>query len=149
MTDISVTRTDHQSENRAWYLGTPAIPGHVRSATLDIASFTEASHYPNGFVPSGIVLAFDSVSGLAVPYDDAFDADPATAAQEGQGHDVAAGLLFASAAVPASGANPGVGMLVAFAAVDPDKLPIAAGTAGGGFLDAAGQTDLSLIYFET
>jgi hypothetical protein len=34
--------------------------------TLNLSAFTSATHYPNGYIPSGTPVAI--VSGLAVPY---------------------------------------------------------------------------------
>lgn len=129
MTDISVTRTDFQVENRSWLLGPHGTePGTTPSVTLDIASFAEATHYPNGYLPSGLPLGRIDVNGRYGPYDNA--------ATDGRG--TAAGLLFSSVKVPDSGANPGGAMLV-HGFVDIDKLPVA--------LDTTGQDDLALIHF--
>lgn len=150
MTDISVTTTAFQVEKRSWYLGTADNPGFTLNGVLDISAFTAASHYPNGYLPSGLVLGRITASKLYAPYNDAFDADPVTAGQQGDGREVAVGMLFSSVKVP----NPsdttvdvGAAILVAFAPIKISKLPIASGTAGGGFLDAAGQADLTRLYF--
>jgi hypothetical protein len=150
MTDISVTKTSFQAENRSWYLGTADDPGFTLSGKLDVSAFTAASHYPNGYIPSGIVLGRITATGLYAPYDDAFDADPATAGQQGDGREVAVGLLFSSVKVPNladTTIDVGGAILVAFAPIKVSQLPIPAGTAGGGFLDAAGQADLNRLYF--
>ena len=39
---------------------------NARTEILDISTFTAATHYPNGFIPSGTALA--KVSGMMVPY---------------------------------------------------------------------------------
>jgi hypothetical protein len=150
MTDISVITTQFQVENLSWDLSTKDNPGFALNGTLDVSAFTAASHYPNGYLPSGLILGRITATGLYAPYDNAFDADPATAGQQGDGREVAVGLLRASTKIP----NPanttvdvGAAILVAFAPVRISKLPIAAGTAGGGFLDAAAQADLNRLYF--
>lgn len=38
-----------------------------RTESLDMAAFTQATHFPNGYIPSGTPLAL--VSGQLVPYD--------------------------------------------------------------------------------
>ncbi len=38
-----------------------------RTGIIDISAFTPATHYPDGFIPSGTPVAL--VSGLYVPYD--------------------------------------------------------------------------------
>lgn len=131
MTDISVTRTDFQVENRSWLLGPHGTePGTTPSVTLDISAFTEADHYPNGYLPSGLVVGLITASGLYGPYDDAAI----------DGTETAAGILFSSVKVPDSGADPG-GAIVVHGFVDPAKLPANNG------LDTAARADLSLIHF--
>lgn len=129
MTFIGVETTDHQVEDRSWYLGTEALPGFTVSGALDMSAFVEAAHYPDGYVRSGQPLGRISATGLYGPYDDA--------ALDGRG--VCAGLLFSSVKVPLGGADPGCAVLRSFTAVKPSKLPVA--------LDAAGQADLPLIDF--
>jgi hypothetical protein len=54
------------AEDRSWLAsdhGTTA----TRTITLDISAFTEGTHYPDGFIPSGTVLA-ELASGLYGPY---------------------------------------------------------------------------------
>jgi len=142
MTDISVVSTAFQVENRNWYLGTADEPGFTKSVNLDVSGFTAATHYPNGFLKSGIVLGMITATGKYVPYVDA--------AVDGSG--VAACILFSSVKVPdladlthdVNGAG-----LCAFAAVSLAKLLLVVANAatGGGFIDANGQTDLRNIYF--
>lgn len=140
MTDINVSSAAYQVEKRSWYLGTADIPGFSISGTLDVSAFTAATHYPNGYFPSGIVLGVITASGLYGPYD-----DTAT-----DGRQTAAGILFSAVKVPNTAdttKDVGAGILVAYAPVRLSKLPIANGATGRGYIDAAGQTDLKLIYF--
>lgn len=53
-------------EDRSW-LGSRDGTEVTESITLDTSTFTEGTHYPNGFVPSGTVLAKLS-NGLYGPY---------------------------------------------------------------------------------
>ena len=39
----------------------------ARTEILDISTFTAGTHYPNGFIPSGLPVA--KVGGVLVPYD--------------------------------------------------------------------------------
>lgn len=140
MTDISVAVTNYQVEKRSWLLSPHGTePGTTPTITLDVSAFTPATHYPNGYLLSGIVLGRLTATGLYAPYVDA--------AVDGTG--TAAGLLFSSVKVP----NPGVttidvaGALLVHGFVAPAKLPIANAATGGGFLDANGQADLKLIHF--
>lgn len=129
MTFIGVETTDYQVEDRSWDLSPHGSePGTTPSITLDVSAFTEATHYPNGYLPSGLPLGKITATGLYGPYDNAAV----------DGREVAAGLLFASVKVPASGADVG-GALKVHGFVDADKLPVT--------LDAAGQADLTLIHF--
>jgi hypothetical protein len=40
---------------------------NARTEILDISTFTAATHYPNGYIPSGMPVA--KVGGVLVPYD--------------------------------------------------------------------------------
>ena len=140
MTDISVVSTAYQVEKRSWFLGTADQPGFTVGGTLDISAFTAATHYPNGYLLSGIILGRITATGLYKPYDDAAV----------DGSQSAVGILFSSVKVPNladTTKDCGGAILVAFAPVLTAKLPIANGATGKGFIDAAGQTDLKLLYF--
>lgn len=137
MVDISVTKTDFQTEDLSWDLSTGDIPGFRVSGLLDISAFTEATHYPNGYLLSGLVVGLITASSTAEspvvgPYDDgAVD-----------GRETAFGILAASTRVPDTTdttKDVSSAFLVAFAPVRLSKLPIA--------LDAAGQADLPNLYF--
>lgn len=52
--------------NFAW-LGTRHGINNNRSVMLDISAFDQATHYPDGYIPSGTPVA--EVGGLLVPYD--------------------------------------------------------------------------------
>lgn len=140
MTDISVASTSYQVEKRAWLLSPHGTdPGTTPTITLDVSAFTAATHYPNGYLLSGIVLGRITATGLYAPYVDA----------NVDGTGTAAGLLFGSVKVP----NPAVttidvaGAMLVHGFVAPAKLPIVNGATGGGFIDANGQIDLKLIHF--
>ena len=140
MTDISVQTTAFQVEKRSWLLSPHGTePGTTPSITLDVSAFTAATHYPNGYFPSGIVLGVITATGLYGPYDD-------TAVD---GRQTAAGILFGSVKVPNTAdttKDVGAAMLV-HGFVKISKLPIANGAAGRGYIDANGQTDLKLVHF--
>ncbi len=69
MTDISVSTTAYQVERRDWLLSPHgAGPGTNRVIVLDVSAFTEAIHYPNGYIPSGCPLSKITASGLYGPY---------------------------------------------------------------------------------
>lgn len=65
--DISVRTTLYQAEDRSWLdsqHGTEA----VRTITLDMSTFNAQTHYPLGYLPSGILLGEITSSGLWGPY---------------------------------------------------------------------------------
>jgi hypothetical protein len=128
-TYIGVETTQYQVEDRSWLLSPHGTePGTTPSVTLDTSAFTAGTHYPNGYLPSGLVVGRITATGLYGPYDNsAVD-----------GRQTAAGILFSSVKVPTSGGDP-AGAIVVHGFVDADKLPIA--------LDAAGVADLGLIHF--
>jgi len=69
MTDISVSKTNYQTEKLSWLLDRGGW--EQESITLDISAFTAGTHYPNGFIPSGTNLGKITASGLYGPYDNA------------------------------------------------------------------------------
>ncbi|MBS42923.1 MAG: K structural protein [Nocardioides sp.] len=132
MTDISVTTTSYQAENRSWLLSQWGQgPGENPSCVLDISTFTEGVHYPNGYLESGTQVAVISETGgvLTVgPWDpDAVD-----------GSEVLKGFLHSAVKVPPSGADPG-GALVVCGFVKVSKLP--------GSVDIADLPTASLFHF--
>lgn len=132
MTDISVTNTVTQVEDRSWDLSPHGSePGAVLNATLDVSKFAEL--YPNGYIPSGIVLGQITASKLYGPYD--------TAAVDGS--EVAAGHLFGSLTVKAGATKIGGGLKV-HGFVKESRLPQ---TTGKGALDAAAKTALKLVHY--
>lgn len=54
------------SGNLAW-LGSAHAIHNARTETISVAGFTEATHFPNGFIPSGTPVA--KVGGVLVAYD--------------------------------------------------------------------------------
>ena len=88
--DISVRTVDYGVEDRSW-LGSAHGTEATRTITLDMSTFTAGTHYPDGFIPSGTVVARNDTSGMYEPYD---------------GDNTAAGFLFNSITV-ASDANVG------------------------------------------
>lgn len=59
------TETIHAGD-QSW-LGSTAHIANARTELLDISTFTPATHYPNGFIPSGTPVA--KVGDVLVPYD--------------------------------------------------------------------------------
>lgn len=72
--DLSVrTKHDYRTDDQRW-IGPGGIATLIdggRSITLDRSVFVLATHYPNGFIPSGIALGRITATGLYAQYDDA------------------------------------------------------------------------------
>ena len=60
------TEQDVVVGNMEW-LGSNHGIRNARTEILDISMFTAATHYPNGYIPSGMPVA--KVGGVLVPYD--------------------------------------------------------------------------------
>ena len=136
-TDIGLQTTNYQVGDRRWLLsphGTDYTPG----VTLDVSKFTQGTHYPNGYIPSGTVVGRVTASGKVGPYDDAAS----------DGTQTAVGILFADCRVVrqngTTAPSVGTGILV-HGIVSAGKLPF---QSGKGSIDAAGKTALALIRFE-
>ncbi len=128
--DISVRRDQILTENRSW-LGSQHGTQATRTVTLDLSTFTQATHYPQGTVPSGVLLGKIDASNLFGPY------DPAAT----DGRQNPAGHLFNTTAVPSGTARVGAPLLEHGAVVE-SKLPANHG------LDASAKTALGgrIIY---
>ena len=138
MTDISVTSTSYQVEDRSWMLSQWGQgPGENPSCILDVSAFTANTHYPNGYLPSGLPLGkitATSVNGALVvgPYDD-------TAVD---GRNTCVGFLHSAVKVPnLADTTKDVGAaLVKAGFIRESRLPVA--------IDANGKADLKLVSFE-
>lgn len=137
-TDISVSTTSYQVDNRSWLVSSHGTE-YTPSATFDVSAFTEATHFPNGYLLSGIVVAKLTSGGKYVPYVDAGSGGAGTAA----------GIIFSAVKVTTTDTTKDVGgAVLVHGAVDAAKLPIANAATGGGFIDANGRVDLKNIVFE-
>lgn len=124
MTDIAVSTVGYQAEKRSWLLGPHGTePGTNPGITIDASLFTAATHYPNGYLPSGTVL-----SSAGGPY---------------SGAGAAAGILFSSLKISSATAKVG-GATVVHGFVKTGKLPF---QSGAGSLGAGGAAALPLIHF--
>lgn len=135
MTDISVEKKEYLPADRPWLLfEASGNDGPVSTTTivLDFSLFTKATHYPNGFLPSGLVLGKVTTGGRGAPYSDAAS----------NGTQTAIGFLYNAVAVPSDLTKKvAVAVTDCFAVVSESRLPANHG------LDAAGKTDLKLIQF--
>lgn len=141
MTDITVTTTSYQVEDRSWLIHQPGGSGYgfTIGGTLDISAFN-AAHYTNGYIPSGTVVGALSSGGKWVPYLNAGSL----------GAETAVGILFNSVKIPNTAdltVDCGGVIVVAFAVVKEANLPFTSSTTQGGYIDATGRTDLPRIHF--
>jgi hypothetical protein len=146
-TDISVLTTPYQTGNRSWLIPQPGGIGHgfTEPGVLDVSSLTAATHYPNGYVPSGAVLGI--ITATSDVNHTTYGAYDDTAVD---GRAVAAGILFDDVPIPNLldlTKDPGIAVVTAFAVVRRTRLSIANGATGRGYIDANGEADLKLIKF--
>lgn len=135
MTNIALERTSYQVEKRGWLWGEHGTePGCNPTITLDFAAggLTAGTHYPNGYVPSGIVLGKITATGKYGAYD--------SAATDGRQNPV--GLLFSAVKAPQNTATPVGAALFVHGFVDATRLPFQSGIGGA---TTAAQTALTHI----
>lgn len=60
-------RTENFGAGDQSWLGSAHGLGNCRTETLDLSAFTAATHYPDGYIPSGTPVS--KVGGVLVPYD--------------------------------------------------------------------------------
>lgn len=120
--------TESFSQDRRDWLAGDHGTDIALSVTLDVTKFTAGTHYPDGYVKSGIPLGKITTGGKYGPYDD-------TAVD---GRQTLVGFLFTGVeVVTRRGAtlSSAVGSMLVHCAVKESKLPVA--------VDAAGKTDLA------
>lgn len=130
MTSIAVeTVGSYQADDRSWLVGKHGTED-TPSVALDVSAFTANTHYPNGYLKSGIVLGKITATGKYGPYDNAAV----------DGRETAAGILFSAVKVPdtADTTKDTNGAVLVHGFVIASKLTGS---------DANAQTDLRLIHF--
>lgn len=135
MTDIAVQSTSYLPADRPWLLFTasgPEQPVPTDAGVINFALFDAEDHYPNGFIPSGVVVGRVTATNRIGPY----------LAGASDGRETAIGFLYNAVAVPADTARKvAVAVVDCFAVVSESRLPANHG------LDAAGRADLPLVKF--
>jgi hypothetical protein len=66
--NLSPIKETFGQDNQTW-LGSAHGTSSADTATLDLTTFTQAVHYPNGYLPSGTPLAKITSSGKYGPYE--------------------------------------------------------------------------------
>lgn len=124
--ELSIKTESWTGDNQSW-LGSAHGVGDVgRPVTLDLSAFTGGTHYPNGFLMSGLPLGKITATGKYAPYNNA----------NSDGTEVLAGFLLTPIAAPATDLDP-VGALYEHGQVVRANLPIAIDSAG--VADVAGR----------
>lgn len=135
MTDISVEKKTFLPADRPWLLFEATGNNGPVSTThglIDFALFTAGTHYPDGFIPSGVVVGRVTTGGKLGPY-----AGGAT-----DGRQTAVGHLYNAVAVPTDLARKvAVAVTDCFAVVTESRLP------SGHGLDAAAKAELPMIAY--
>ncbi|MFI7096437.1 head decoration protein [Streptomyces lydicus] len=67
--DLSLKTVSYSQDRKDW-LGSQHGTDVLRSITLDVSTFTKATHYPDGYLKSGIPLGKITSSGKYGLYDD-------------------------------------------------------------------------------
>ncbi|MFE5093211.1 head decoration protein [Streptomyces sp. NPDC056638] len=124
--DLSLKTESFTQDRRDW-LGSAHGTDAPVSATLDVSKFTAGTHYPDGYIKSGVPLGKITATGLYGPYDDA-----AT-----DGRQTLVGFLFTAQDVNARrvASTKVVGSMLIHCFIREAKLPVA--------VDAAGKTDVA------
>ena len=121
-----ITETFSQ-DKRDWLQGNHGTDIAL-SVTLDVSKFTAGTHYPDGYIKSGIPLGKITTGGKYGPYDDAAS----------DGRQTCVGFLFTGVEVVTRRGvtvTSTVGSMLVHCAVKESKLPFA--------VDAAGKVDLA------
>ncbi len=124
--DITVRSEAFGVEDRSW-LGSAHGTEATRTITLDVSAFTAGTHYPDGYIPSGTVVAQITATGLYGPYSSGGAGGLADAA----------GFLFNS--VPIHGTADVGAPLLEHGMVIEDRLPENSGFDAGAATDMAGR----------
>jgi len=124
------TKLDLRNEDHRWIApGGISALADCDTVVLDRSAFDLAGDFPNGYVPSGVVLGKITSSGLYAPYDNALS----------NGLEVAVGFLAVSVVMDRDNASTAdeLAALYWHGEVDESALPTNHG------LDAAAKTDLA------
>lgn len=119
------TEETFEQDDKSWIRRREGVDD-AQSITLDLSLFTEATHYPDGFIPSGVTLGKVTADGLYGPYDDAL----LNGQEDFRGH-----LLSAVVVRPTQTTGKSVGALFWRGTVEEARLPANHG------LNAAAKVD--------
>ncbi|MEV7425152.1 head decoration protein [Streptomyces sp. NPDC091212] len=124
--DLNLKVESFTQDRRDW-LGSAHGTDAPVSVTLDVSKFTKATHYPDGYLKSGLPLGKVTTGGKYGPYDDAAS----------DGRQTLVGFLFTAVDVDARkvASTSVVGSALIHCFIREAKLPVA--------VDTAGKTDVA------
>lgn len=125
--DLSLRTETFGQDDQSW-LGSAHGTEAARSITLDVSTFTPATHYPDGYLKSGLPLGKITASGKYGLY--------ATGASDGR--QTMVGVLFTAVKVGSANTVPVSGAMLLHCIVVESKLP-APGVDAGGKTAVAGR----------
>ncbi|MDR2256983.1 MAG: head decoration protein [Arthrobacter sp.] len=105
--DISIKRRNYPADNQSW-LGSATGTTSAQSVALDLSTFTKATHFPDGYLKSGLPLSKRAGGKYGLAETEKLD-----------------GFLFTPTDVPADTATPVGAALLVHGIVRTAKLPVA------------------------
>ncbi|MEU0858420.1 head decoration protein [Streptomyces griseofuscus] len=129
--DLSLKTVSYSQDRKDW-LGSQHGTDVLRSVTLDVSTFTKATHYPDGYLKSGLPIGKITATGKYGLYDDT----------KTDGRQTLVGFLWTGVEVIDHRGNASTsvgGSMLIHGFINTAKLPVT--------VDAAGWTDVaSRIY---
>lgn len=123
--DIAPVTTSYALDDLSWLASQHGVEA-AESITLLKSAFTSGTHYPDGFLKSGIPLGKITASGKYGPYNDAAS----------DGTEVLVGFLYGGVDASSTSANLG-GAMLTHCKIRESRLPIAVNS--NGKADVAGR----------
>ncbi|MBQ1122640.1 head decoration protein [Streptomyces sp. B15] len=121
--ELSLKTTTYGVDDQSW-LGSEHGTQATESVTIDVSTLTQATHYPEGYIKSGIPLGKITASGKYGLYNDAAV----------DGTETLVGFLFAAVPAPTNTIDV-AGAMLTHGKVRTSRLPVS--------VDAAGQADVA------
>lgn len=122
--ELSLKTEQFASDDQSW-LGSEHGTQATETIVLDTSTFTPATHYPDGFFKSGLLLGMITTSGKYGPY----------SAGASDGRETLVGFLYAAVPAPAVNTLDPAAALFTHGKVRSARLPVA--------VDAAGMADVA------
>lgn len=127
--DLLIRETTYGQGNHKW-LASAHGTENADTVTLDLNLFTEGTHFPNGYIPSGVALGKVTATGVYGPYSDA----------AGDGRTALVGFLYMDVQVASDNkAGKAIAAMLRHCHVLEAKLPSGHGVDANGKVDVAGR----------